>query len=158
MARSAYNTIFLGSIAGTRPVVLEAIADEADIKPGMLVEYEAAQEIQKHATAGGVVKGPMIALESQVPNDDDAASIDIVYTADDTMWFAQARRGEVYNMLVAASQGALQKGINVLISNGDGTLKDETVDGDTVAGSIVGVVDQDLANVAAVQRCAVRIL
>ncbi len=158
MARTASNTIFVGSVAGQRPVILEGLADEADISPGMLVRYEAAGELEKHGTADGATVGPLIALESQTPNADTTAAIAAVYTADDTMWFAHARRGEVYNMQIAASQGALVKGINVLVSNGDGTLKDATIGAGTLEGAIVGVAWQALANVASVQRCLVRIL
>lgn len=157
MARSAYNTIFVGQ-SGSKYIQVEAIADEADIKPGMLVNHDADKEFQKHPTADGVTFGPFIALEDQTPDADTTAAIETVYTADSNMYAAHGRRGEVYNMLIAVSQGALELGVAMLVSNGDGTLKAVTVDATTIASAVIGVIWQDLANVAAVQRALVRIL
>ena len=158
MASSVYRTIFVGN-AGVKPVIVEAPADEADIKPGMLVNFEAAGEFEKHATADGDTVGPFVALENQTPSDADASvlSIDQLYDIDDLMYAALGRSGEVYNMLIAASQ-TLVKGVSRVGSNGDGTLKLITQSETTIAHSTVGVAWQALASVGSVQRCLVMIL
>ena len=157
MASSVYNTIFVGNM-GDKHIQVEAVADEADIKPGMIVNHDADKEFQKHPTADGVTFGPYIALENHTSEDDTTAAIDSLYDIGDIVYAAQGRRGEVYNMLIAASQGALEHGVAILVSNGDGTLKTVTADATTIATAIVGVIWQDLANVASVQRALVRIL
>lgn len=157
MASSVYNTIFVGNV-GDKYIQIEAVADEADIKPGMLINHDADKEFQKHPTGDGTHFGPYIALENQTSEDDTTAAIDSLYDIGDIVYAAQGRRGEVYNMLIAVSQGALEKGVGMLLSNGDGTLKVETVDASTLATAIVGVIWQDLANVASVQRALVRII
>ena len=157
MASSVYRTIFVGN-AGVKPVIVEAPADEADIKPGMLVRMEAAEEFEKHATADGDLAGPFIALVNQTPSDADASvlSIDQLYDIDDIMYAALGRPGEVYNMLIAASQ-TLVKGVSRLGSNGDGTLKLITQSETTIALATIGIAWADLASVGSVQRCLVMI-
>ena len=135
----------------------EAIADEALI-PGYLVRFDADEELENHATAAGVLVGKLVVLETLTPDTaayPTTAAISIPYEVGDTAYYAEGQPGDVFNMLLADGETAV-KGISQLISNGDGTLKVETVDGDTIAGSIVGVADADVTASGAT-RCRVRI-
>ena len=62
-------------------------------------------------------------------------------------------------MWLAAGETAV-KGVTQLISDGAGALKAETVDGDTLANSVVGVPAEDVDNSGggAAVRLAVRIV
>ena len=136
----------------------EAIADEA-LTPGYLVRFDADEELELHATADGVLVGKLVVLESQTPDTDTyptTAAIDIPYAADDLAYYAEGQEGDIFNMMLVAQQTTV-KGITQLISNGDGTLKGETVDAATLANAIVGVADEDVTGGGAVARCRVRI-
>ena len=125
----------------------EALADEA-LYPGMLARFDADEELEAHATANGVLVGKLVVLETLTPNTDTyptTAAIDIPYTIGDTCYYVEGQPGDVLNMFLANGETAV-KGVSQLISNGDGSLKVETVDADTLANSIVGVAAADLAN------------
>ena len=158
MARTTtYHSIVIESAHLNGPVIREAIADEA-ITPGYLLRFDSDEELENHAAAGGVLVGKLVAVESQTPDIDTYptyAAIDIPYAATVLAYYIEARPGDILNMLLANGETDV-KGVTQLISNGDGTLKAETVDGDTIAGSIVGVAEQDVTASGAT-RCRVRI-
>ena len=148
MARTTTDhTIVIVSANKDGVVRREAIADEA-LTPGYLVRFDADEELENHATAEGVLVGKLVVLESQTPDTDDyatTAAIDIPYAADDLAYYAEGQPGDVFNMLLANGEIAV-KGVSQLGSNGDGTLKVVTVGATTLANSVVGVADADLAN------------
>ena len=151
------HTIVVESANLNGVVRLEAIADEA-LCPGELVRFDANEELELHATADGVLAGKMVVLESQTPDtitSPTCAAIDIEYDADDLAYYCQASPGDVLNMFLADSEVGV-KGISQLVSNGDGSLKVETVDAATLADAIVGTAWQDVTASGAT-RCLVRI-
>jgi len=148
MARTTTDHTIAVSPASLIGVVRkEALADEA-LYPGMLARFDADEELEAHATAGGVLVGKVVILETQTPDTDTyptTAAIDIPYTIGDTAYYAVGQPGDIFNMFLANGETAV-KGVSQLISNADGSLKVESVDADTLAGSIVGVAAADLAN------------
>jgi hypothetical protein len=159
MARTTTeHTIVVKSADKYGVIYREAIADEA-FYPGDLLRFDADEELELHATADGVLVGKLVAMENQTPDTHTyptTAAIDIPYAADDLAYYAEGQPGDVFNMRLAAGEDAV-KGITQLVSNGDGTLKAETVDAATLANAIVGVADEDITGGAAVLRCRVRI-
>lgn len=122
----------------------EALADEI-FYPGHVLRFDTSEELELHATAGGVFVGKLVADINPTPNTTTyatTAAIDIPYAADDTAYYIEGAPGDIL-MVYLADQQTVVKGITQLISNGDGTLKAETVDGDTIAGSIFGVAAED---------------
>jgi len=122
----------------------EALADEI-FYPGHVLRFDTDEELELHATAGGVLVGKLVADINPTPNTTTyatTAAISIPYAADDTAYYIEGSAGDIL-MVYLADQQTVVKGITQLISNGDGTLKAETVDGDTIPGSIFGVADED---------------
>lgn len=145
MARTTTeHTIVVKSADRHGVVYREAIADEV-FYPGHLLRFDADEELEKHATADGVLVGKLVALESQTPDTHTyptTAAISIPYAADDTAYYAEGQPGDVFQMFLYNGETVV-KGVTQLISNGDGTLKAETVDAATLANAIVGVADED---------------
>ena len=159
MARTTtQHTIVIQSGSYHGVIRREAIADEA-LTPGHLVRFDADEELELHATADGVCVGVLVVLENPTPDTHTyptTAAIDIPYAADDTAYYAEGTRGDIFNMLLATSQTAV-KGISNLVSNGDGTLKVATVGAGTLANAVVGVADADVTTGTATARVRVRI-
>jgi hypothetical protein len=111
-------------LAGTATYPQEVLAGEADIKPGMLVTFGTggdAGRLIKHATANGNAAA-MFADVNTTPQRGTTEAIDVVYNDGETVkWFMPHRGAEVY-AFVPAEAAAIVKG-NLLVSNGDGTLK-----------------------------------
>lgn len=145
MARTTTeHTIVIQSANLNGTVRREALADEA-FYPGHLLRFDASEELEKHATAGGVLVGKLIAVENPTPDTDTyptTAAISIPYTADDIAYYVEGQAGDIIQIFLADTETVV-KGVTQLISNGDGTLKAETVDADTLAHAIVGVADED---------------
>jgi len=128
-------------------VRMEGIADEA-ITPGHLIRYDADEELELHADADGVLPIKLVALETLTPDTDQyptTAKIDIPYTANDTIYFANALPGDVYYMWLAAGETAV-RGQSNMVSNGDGTLKVAAVGVGTLTNSIFGIAEEDVDN------------
>lgn len=133
MASSTYHSIVIQAQEVTRK---EALAGEASIKPGHLLEWSSGNLVT-HNSAGGVLPNKLIALESPTPNDESNASIDVAYANGDRLYYAVGKPGEVYYMWLAAGENA-SKG-SQLISDAAGGLTVATVDASTLANAIVGV-------------------
>jgi hypothetical protein len=161
MARTTTRHTVVARSANLNGVVrLEALADEI-FRPGHLLRFDAAEELELHATALGVLVGKLIAVESQTPDTNTwplRPAIDIPYAADDTAYYAEGSPGDVFNMYIAVGYTAV-RGISQMFSHGDGTLRVATVAAGTLTGSIVGVAEQDVDNSGGTGaiRCLVRI-
>lgn len=145
MARTTTEHTIVIQAANLNGVVRrEALADEI-FYPGHLLRFDSSEELEKHGTADGVLVGKLIALENPTPDTityPTTAAISIPYAADDTAYYAEGQPGDIFQMFLYSGQTVV-KGVTQLISQGDGTLKAESVDGSTLAHAIVGVADED---------------
>lgn len=134
MASSTYHSIMIQR--GDDPTIREALAGEANITPGELLEYSAGT-LLRHNTAGGLVAPIMIAIESQTPDDDDDFSVDVDYANGDTVYYWTPKSGDRAYMWLAAGENAAQHAL--LESDGDGALQVEAaVDATDVVRALVG--------------------
>jgi hypothetical protein len=112
----------------------EALADSGTaIKPGHLVE-PTATGVKEHATAAGNPVQKLFALKNHA----NGGTIDDVYPVGDTVKFGAAHSGQLVNALVAAAADAITAN-QPLESAGDGTLRNKTTNGGTVAWSTEAV-------------------
>lgn len=152
MSASGYRTVM---VQGCDEGLLEYLAGETAIKPGHLLNISSGAVI-KHATADGFT-ARIFAVESQTADSPTLASIDVPYANGDTVYAVQCEPGDVVYAWLATANNAV-KGVSVLVSNGDGTLKIATLGAGTFAGAIVGVPDENLNNTSgSASRLAVRI-
>lgn len=152
MAASGYRTVM---IQGCEDGLLEYLAGGAGIKPGHLLAISAGAAIL-HATADGTTS-KIFAVASQTADSATLNTIDVPYVSGDTTYTVQTEPGDVIYAFLATANNAV-KGVSMLASNGDGTLKIVTVSATTLAGSIVGVPDENLNNTSgSPARLAVRI-
>jgi len=101
----------------------EICADE--VVPGQLLEYTSAGKVDKHSEADGPAI-PLFAVESPTPNTNTyptTDSIDIPYTANDSIYMVQGKPGDVIYAWLADGAN-VKKGRNFLGSNGTGHLAD----------------------------------
>jgi len=117
--------IFVGpadGVTGCKPLSVEALAKEADIKPGMIVEFSTTGLIKSDTNGGNAGEPTIVALEY---GDHYNGDVDTVYTSDETMLAAYPRSGEFFNVLVVAGNNITKKG-TPLTSNGAGKWKIST--------------------------------
>lgn len=151
MATTGFRNIV---IQGDSQYVLEKLAGEAGIKPGHLLAISTGALV-KHATADGVAQR-FVAVESQTATG-TGLTIDQAYANGDTVYYTQARSGDVLYMWLANSNTTVA-GVSALASNGDGTLKVVTVAATTLDDSVVGYAEEVVANSSgAAVRLRVRI-
>ena len=145
MARTTTEHTIVLQAANLNGVVRrEALADEI-FYPGHLLRFDASEELEKHATADGVLVGKLVALENPTPDTityPTTAAISIPYAADDTAYYAEGQPGDIFQMFLHDGETVV-KGISQLGSNADGALKVVTVGTSTLANSLVGVADED---------------
>lgn len=127
------NKIYLAANGDSHAPTEEALANAA-LTPGHLIELISTGKVQKHATAGGSKKQCLIALE----NSPGGVEITTAYAADERVYYACGRRGDIFNMLIA-------NGENVAIgdeleSNGDGTLRKFVADTSALTRTVNCVV------------------
>jgi len=144
MANATNQRIIVRS--GPNETRLEALAGEAGIGPGDLLEWSAGTFL-RHNTGDGAVMPKMIATESQHPDDEDNASIDVDYANADTVYAWIPRVGDHAYMFLAAGETALQH--SYLVSDGDGALAVEAAITNAdiihaVVGRAVAAVDNAL--------------
>jgi hypothetical protein len=101
------------------PVRGEDKATAVAILPGHLIEYTAANVVQKHSTPGGVAE-KMFALENELLG----KGISDAYDASSLIQWGIFKTGDEVNARVTGSPAIGAK----LSSNGDGTLKRATAD------------------------------
>ncbi len=135
------------------PIRKEAVADEV-LTPGMLVNFDSDQELQKHPTAGGNAQ-PMFVVEEEFIGD----GIDTTYAIGDQVQYVVARPGDEIYAWATTSQ-TIEKG-DPLESAGDGTLQKHTAPSVNEAGAttvtvyhdaIVGYAAEDVTTTAAAAR------
>lgn len=122
----------------------EALADEI-FYPGHVLRFDTDEELEMHATADGVLVGRLVADINPTPDTityPTTAAVSIPYAADDTAYYIECSPGDIVQAFLADGE-TIVKGVTQLISNGDGTLKAETVDAATLANAIFGVGDED---------------
>lgn len=149
MAGSTYQRIIIQ--AGQGETRVEALAGEAGIGPGDLLEWSAGTFL-RHNTGDGAVIPKLIALETQTPDDEDDITIDVDYANGDTVYAWIPRAGDHAYMFLAAGETALQH--SYLVSDGDGALAVEAAltDADiihAVVGRAVAAVDNALGGAPA---------
>ena len=124
------------------------VASAKTVTPGHLVERTSTGTIQPHSTAGGLVKGKCFAVENTMRG----KGIDDAYAAADNALFRVFAPGSEVNAILAASQ-IIAIG-DLLVSNGDGTLKklseSAVTDLTENAGAIGGTNDGNLPDISAV--------
>jgi len=151
------HTIVLESADLNGVTRLEKVCSEA-ITPGHLLAISSGAII-KHAAAAGVLPGKLFAVESLTPDTDTYptyAAIDIPYASGDTVYYVQAKPGDVINAWLTTSMTATA-GESYLVSTGDGTLTVASVGASTLEDSVVGVAENSVTTTSAVARIQVRI-
>lgn len=124
----ANNTILIR----TRSRYTDERLAAAAVTPGHLIELTAADQVQAHATAAGVLAARLFALENQIANQ----GIDDVYAIGDRVIFQQCLPGDiVYAVLENLGNVAIGA---FLESNGAGELQARTT-GEAVAIAIEAV-------------------
>lgn len=153
MASTTYKTITIQAEAQVRREAQASVA----LTPGELLEWSGGKLIP-HGTAGGMLKGgKLVCLETQHPDSDLSATIDVDYVADDTVYFTHAKPGDVYNMFLAAGESATA-GVSVLQSDGAGALAVQaTLDATLIEGSVVGVAENTVDNSGGGTRVRIRV-
>lgn len=140
MASSTPHTIALRGAM----VRLEETAGEAGIKPGHLLEISSG-EVIKNTALDAPARPPKIALESPTAADGSTAAIDTAYADGDTVYYAVGQPGEIYYMWLENGANAVA-GVSHLGSSGTGALTVITIDGTTLAETVIGVPAESLNN------------
>jgi hypothetical protein len=110
------------------------------VTPGQLLETDSANDVKRHATAGGAWDG-IVALEDYTWGKD----IDDNYADNVQVQTKQLRAGDVFNGLLADGE-SVTKGDKVM-SNGDGDVKkfvedsSATIDENAVVGTAEETLD-----------------
>lgn len=130
------------------PVRIEELAGAAGILPGHLLTYDGSGDVIVHGTADGNAGNKLVADVTMTPDTityPTTPKIDLPYANGDTVYAMVASPGDVFNMLLAASENAA-KGA-ALVSQGDGTLKVEgTIDATVIVGAIIGYAAEAVDN------------
>lgn len=158
MARTTTLHSIIVELANLEGIIALERLGSGTVTPGHLLDVTGGA-VRSHNTADGVCPGKLVALENQTPDTQaspTAAAIDITYASGDTVYYAQASPGDVFNMIIAASETTVD-GVSQLVSNGDGTLKVVTVATTTLTEAVVGVADEAVTSGTVVARCRVRI-
>lgn len=137
MASSTPHTIVLRSNNPDNNMqrVREALAGEAGISPGMLLEWSGA-DLLKHNSSSGDAENKKIALENPWSDHGAGANIDHAYADNETVGYIPAAPGDQFYMFLASGQNVAKAA--PLTSNGDGALIAATVDQSLVDQAIVG--------------------
>ena len=139
----------------------EALADEA-FYPGHVLRFDSDEELEKHATSGGVLVGKLVADINPTPDTatyPTTAAVSIPYSADDTAYYIECQPGDIVQVRLAASTTVV-KGVTQLVSKGGttaGVVAPETVDATTLTGAVFGVADEDATTTTATALIRVRV-
>ena len=145
MASSTYGNIVIRAADRDGGVTRqEALAGEANITPGELLEHTTGGAVLRHNTANGAVTPRLVCLETQTPDSELSSSIDVDYDNGDTLYMAVAQAGDRLYMWLAAGENAAIN--NLLQSDGDGALVvsaavDATIITESLVGRAVAAVD-----------------
>jgi hypothetical protein len=157
MAGSAPKRIVIEARDGDI-MVKEALAGEAGIGPGDLLEYSTSVgTVLRHNTGSGAVTPKMVALEKWWNDDDDNDAIDVDYANGDVLRYGVPLPGDVLYMWLASGQNA--SALDYLASDGDGALTIEAaIDATDLVHSIVGIAAAASNATAALTRVKVLII
>lgn len=138
MAATAPNRILLQT-RNEPPMVIEALAGEAGIGPGDLLEFNTSLgTVLRHNTAQGPVYPKLVALEKWWNDDDSNYAIDVDYASGDVVRCAVVLPGDEVYMYLDTGNNA--SALDYLVSDGDGSLQIEAaIDATDLIGSIVGI-------------------
>lgn len=158
MAATSPKRIVIEQRADVPLMVKEALAGEAGIGPGDLLEYSSTVgTVLRHNTAQGVVAPKMVALEKWWNDDDDDYAIDVDYANGDVLRYGVPLPGDVLYMWLASGQNA--SALDYLVSNGDGALQVEAaIDATDIIHSLVGIAAEAVNATAAISRIRVLIV
>jgi len=139
-------------------MVKEAVAGEAGIGPGDLLEYSTSVgTVLRHNGSGAEVIPTMVALEKWWNDEDSAFALDVDYANGDVVRYGIPLPGDVVYMWLASGQNAAA--LALLTSDGDGALEVETAITDAdVVHSIVGIAVEASDASAALKRVKVLIV
>ncbi len=136
MAATGYrNIIIFGEPTRTEKLAASGSA----VQPGHLLEM-ASGEYQEHSTADGYAR-KLFALENQTHDIADGANLATAYVAGGIVYAGEFKQGDIVYARVATGQ-SLVEGVSILVSNGDGTLKIDTLDATDLVGKIVAVAGE----------------
>jgi hypothetical protein len=140
------------------PMVKEALAGEAGIGPGDLLEYSTTVgTVLRHNTADGVVAPVMVAVEKWWNDDDDNYALDVDYADGDVLRYIVPQRGDVVYMWLASGENA--SALDYLVSDGDGALAVEAaIDATDIIHALVGIAAEAVDASAALSRIKVLIV
>lgn len=147
MASSTAHTIVLRSNNPDNAMqrTREALAGEAGITPGMLLEWSGA-DLLKHNSAAGDAEAKKVAIENPWSDHGSGAAIAHAYADNETVFYIHALPGDQFYMWLADGENAA-KGA-ALGSDGDGALDVLTVDVSLLEGAIVGYAAEAVDNSA----------
>ncbi len=154
MASTTFNRIIIqqGPLGSTRK---EALAAEAGIGPGDLLEKSGAASVLRHNTANGSVLPIMVAVETQMPDSETLADIAIDYANGDTLFYIVPKSGDVLYLWLALGETSAIN--DDLVSDGDGALLVRTAAGAAIIdGSVIGKA-LEVVNAVALARVLVEI-
>lgn len=138
------NRILVAS-NGAEPRVQQGLAAAA-LKPGHLLEHNAAT-VRKHATDdGNIAHGALVAIE----NESLGGDADDAYASGDTVLFIHARPGDLVRLRVAAGAAAISKHA-WLGSAGDGTVETKTAQSVNESGSATVTIKPHIARFRATE-------
>lgn len=157
MAGSAPKRIVLESRNGDI-MVREALAGEAGIGPGDLLEFSTSTgTVLRHNTAQGPVAPKMVALEKWWNDDDSNDAIDVDYANGDVVRVGFPLPGDVLYMWLASGENA--SALDYLVSDGDGALQVEAaIDATDVIHSLVGIAAEAVNATASMLRIKVMLV
>lgn len=124
------------------------------IKPGHLIEFGGANDLQVHSTAAATARKAFA-----VENDLIGNGIDDNYTVGEQVQYEVYASGAEVYALVAASAAAIEKG-DPLQSAGNGTLRIQSTDAatdDTQRNSLVAYALEDVDNSAGGSVARIRV-
>lgn len=156
MARSTFGTIIIRSNNPDNMAQRTRInAAGGSVTPGMLLKQNTSGTVQAHATADGVALGRMVAIENQWSNHGSGLAIDHAYLSGETVHYVHAVPGDQLYMLIADSQ-TITIG-DPLVSNGDGYLKEASVNASTLTDAIIGYAASAITTSGSTGRVLVNI-
>ncbi len=160
MARTTTrHTIVVQSSDPQSQLRLEAVGTKT-LYPGMLATIAGSGgKLGKHSTKSGA-SAKLFVLENQTPDTHTyptTAAIDIPYSTGDTVYYLQARPGDVINARITDGQ-SVTKGIDWMISGANGRLISCGTGVSVGTSNPVGIAWETVAASGTFARCKVRIV
>ena len=158
MARTTtQHTVVVQSAKPSGVTRMEAVGS-GSIIPGEVLEYRSSK-IQRVSTAA-VATPKFVALENPTPDTDDyptTAAIDIPYADGDTVYFAKAAPGDIYNMRLGDG-GTVTKGLQFLKANASGQVASCGTGVNVGTANPIGIAWETVTAAGTEARCQVLIV